>query len=399
MARRVLHVIPAVAPRYGGPSTATFGICHALEAAGVETMVATTDADGPDRLPVETGSLQKYRGIRTIFFPRVMSEAFKWSGPLGSWLAANVGSFDLVHIHGVFSHSSVAAARACRRARVPYFGRPLGQLDPWSLSQHRWRKWLMLELSGRDMLRGASAMHYTSEAERSLAERLPGLPSGVVVPLGIDDACFRTSAGRRRDAPYVLALSRLHIKKGFELLIDAFHAVPIDGRRVPAALVLAGDSDDEPYVAGLKRRAASGPARDRISFHGWVTGDARQSLFEGASLFALPSAQENFGLAVAEAMAAGVPVMVSPEVNLSADIEARRAGWVVARDRDGWTTAITAALADDAELAQRGRRARQLAERFRWPVVGRALADAYDGVLQPWAEATLGRHPVPDVMS
>jgi glycosyltransferase involved in cell wall biosynthesis len=383
MACRVLHVIPAVAPRYGGPSAATFGLCHALEAAGVDVVVATTDADGPGRLPVETGSLQKYRGVPVIFFPRAFSESFKWSGPLSAWVHANAGAFDLVHVHSVFSHSSIAASRACRAARVPYFVRPLGHLDPWSLNRHRLRKQVLMRLGAGDMLRRASAIHYTTDAERALAERaLPGLAPGVVVPLGVDDLCFAPG----RPAPsatdrYVLALSRLDVKKGFDLLIRVFHALQEDGECRGWSLVIAGDGDAS-YVAELQRLAADGPARDRIRFEGWVSGDARRVLVEGARLFALPSHQENFGLAVAEAMAAGVPVLVSPAVNLANDILAHGAGWVAPRDQASWKQAMRLILNDADELERRGRRARSAAERYRWPAVARQLADVYDGVLR-----------------
>jgi len=387
MSRRVLHVIPAVAPRYGGPSVATFGMCQALDANGVETVVATTDADGGDRLPVETGSLQTHRGVSTIFFPRVFSESFKWSGPLASWLDANAGGFDLVHVHAVFSHASIAAARACLRAGVPYIVRPLGTLDPWSLAHHRVRKQVLMKLGAGEMLRRASMIHYTSDAERTLAERALGwLPRGVVVPLGIDDDCFvPAGAPGRTAAPYVLALSRLHPKKGIELLIEAFHAIAGDAATSEWTLVIAGDGDRS-YVSGLERLAASGPASGRISFRGWVSGGERIRLVADARLFALPSQQENFGLAVAEAMAGGVAVMISPEVNLAADVAAHNAGWIVPRERDAWVAALRTALASPDEIERRGRRARILAEHFHWPAVGRELAVMYDAVMRHHAE-------------
>jgi glycosyltransferase involved in cell wall biosynthesis len=334
-------------------------------------------------LSVETGSLQKYRGVPVIFFPRAFSESFKWSGPLATWAHANAGAFDLVHIHSVFSHSSIAASRACRAARVPYFLRPLGHLDPWSLNRHRFRKQVLMRLGAGDMLRHAVAIHYTSDAERARAESaLPGLPPGVVVPLGVDDPCFASG----RPAPsasdrYVLALSRLDVKKGLDLLIRVFHALAEDGECPGWSLVVAGDGDAS-YVAELERLAAAGPARDRIRFAGWVSGDARRLLVEGARLFALPSHQENFGLAVAEAMAAGVPVLVSPAVNLANDILAHGAGWVAPRDHASWTQAMRLILSDADELERRGRRARGAAERYRWPAVARQLVDVYDGVLR-----------------
>ena len=395
MAQRILHVIPAVAPRYGGPSVATFGMCRALAAYDVETVVATTDADGPDRLPVETGSIVRYGDVPVIFFPRAFSESFKWSGLLASWVHSHVSGFDLVHIHAVFSHSSVTTGRACRHAGVPYVVRPLGNLDPWSLARHGWRKQLLFKLGVRDLLRHAAGIHYTSEAERQLAQgALPWLPQGIVVPLGVEDELFVTAPPASSDARYVLALCRLDVKKGIDLLIEAFHAQHARGVEHAWSLIIAGDGDPA-YVAKLHRLAKAGAARDRIAFRGWVTGAERHALIAGARAFALPSHQENFGLSVVEAMACGVPVIVTPGVNVSGEVAAHDAGWVVPRDRDAWTQTLAQVLADAAELSRRGRLARALAERFRWPSVGRQLVEVYAALLESRVAVAPRRHAAP----
>ena len=110
---KILHVIPAIAPRYGGPSQAIIEMCWALQREGTEVLIATTDADGECRLAVGTETQTVYRSVPTVFFRRQLSEAFKYSHYLACWLDKNVDSFDVVHIHAVFSHSSIAAARAC----------------------------------------------------------------------------------------------------------------------------------------------------------------------------------------------------------------------------------------------------------------------------------------------
>ena len=97
---RVLHVIPGIAPRYGGPSQAIIEMCRAVQSEGVKVLIATTDADGPNRLPVQLGARIEYLGVPTIFFSRQFSEAFKYSHSLAQWLDESVDSFHLVHIHG-----------------------------------------------------------------------------------------------------------------------------------------------------------------------------------------------------------------------------------------------------------------------------------------------------------
>src|SRR5262245_26004974 len=219
----ILHVIPAVAQRSGGPDPARRPEWRAHEALGAGTLVATTDADGPDRLRVTLNQITAYGGVRTRFFRSVWSEAFKYSPRFARWIRRHAHEFDAVHIRGVLSHVCLAAASACHASGVPYVMEPLGTLDRWSLSQKRWRKQLMLATSGRRALLGAAAIRCTSSDEKREAEALLGARTARVIPLAIDIAATtrtqKSISGQSGD-PYVLVLSRLHPVKGLKLLID-----------------------------------------------------------------------------------------------------------------------------------------------------------------------------------
>src|ERR1051325_1630180 len=366
---RVLHVIPSVADRSGGPATAIVPMCRALMQQGIDVQLVSTGVE-------EAG---EYKGVPAQLFPAELGASFKYSRPLASWLNANVRHFDLAHVHAVFNHSSAAAARACRRANVPYIIRPLGTLDPWSMTQKSLRKRVFWQFAGKGMMQGAAAVHYTSEAEKLATERFTGLNHGRVVPLGIE-----TTAARSREAlgeyfpslahdKYVLVLSRLHPKKALDVLIEAFRSLKFS----PWRLVLAGDGPDE-YVAKLKRTAASDP---RILFTGWVDGDRKNALLSCASLLALPSHQENFGLCVMEALSHSVPVLVSPDVNLAPEIVTANAGWIAAIDTDSLKAKLAEALSDDAERAKRGRAGRQLSQRYSWENTAVRLVQLYQHIL------------------
>jgi glycosyltransferase involved in cell wall biosynthesis len=225
-------------------------------------------------------------------------------------------------------------------------------------------------------------MHFTSEEERRLAQAaLPWLPAGSVVPLGVEDDLFITPAQRRAEptvaAPYILSLARLDPKKGLDRLIQAFHKATGRGACRDWRLVIAGDGAPD-YVQVLQALAHGGPAASHIAFEGWVTGEARRALLQQASLFALPSSQENFGISVVEAMAAGVPVIVSPGVNLAGDIVAAGAGWMATPDT--LTTMLAEACGAPTALRARGTAARQWAERYRWREVTPALLALYADV-------------------
>jgi len=382
---RVLHVIPSVAPRYGGPSLAVVQMCRALRGVGVDPLIATTDADGPGRLPVPLARVTDYQGVPVIFFSRQWTESFKYSAPLSAWLRKHVAEFDLVHIHAVFSHACLAAASACRRWSVPYLVRPLGTLDPWSLRQKRLRKWLLWHAWVEGMLRAAAVIHYTSEEERRLSEGLLGLDRGAVIPLGVDDVLlsdpppqhFRGRHPELGEAPYVLLLSRLHFKKGVELLLRAYLDLVREPEFAHWHLVIAGDGDAA-YVQSLERLAARDGRGGSVLFTGWLAGSEKTAALRGAALFVLPSRQENFGLAAVEAMVCGVPVLVSSQVNLAEEIKVAGAGWVAALERRALAVALAEALSDEVERHRRGGEGRQLVlRRFTWPTVVRELMALY----------------------
>ena len=384
---KILHVIPSVAPRYGGPSQAVYTMCRALQDQGTEVLIATTNADGSGELPVALGEKIVYQGAPTIFFPRQWSEALKYSRPLALWLEQNVKNFDLAHIHAVFSHACVAAARACRKSVVPYVVRPLGTLDPWSLKQKSVRKRLFWHLGVKRMLTGAAAIHYTSAEEKRLVETGLGLSGGVVVPNGLDLSFINHRTGRRTAPfgepqseighnPYVLALSRIHPKKGFELLIESFATLKKSGLFGSWRLVFAGDGDAE-YVNQLKALARRRGLNGDALFVGWLDGDSKYAALKDASLLAMPSYQENFGISLIEAMACGVPVLVSPHVNLAPEIEKAGAGWVAALGENELTSALAEALGSEQERWRRGNNGRELAGSYGAAEVATKLIDLY----------------------
>jgi len=224
------------------------------------------------------------------------------------------------------------------------------------------------------------------------------LSGGVVVPLGIDPDILETPAApydERRRHPYVLAISRLHPKKQFELLIDAFADAAAD--RPEWTLTIAGDGDPA-YVAALQHRASESAARGAVRFVGWVDGERKRDLLRHASLVALCSKHENFGLAILEGLAAGVPALVTRDVDFAADIERAGAGWVAAAERGPMAECLRAVFTEAEDGERRALAARVLAARFAWPRVGAELAALYDrlvrttraGAVDPVATAATG---------
>jgi glycosyltransferase involved in cell wall biosynthesis len=222
------------------------------------------------------------------------------------------------------------------------------------------------------MLTGAAALHYTTDDEQRRAEAAIGHLPGFVVPLGIDEgvAVADIVPPGRRDR-CVLALTRLHPVKNLEALIDAFGTVPAaSGWR----LIVAGTGDPG-YQAVLAERAR--PIGDRVQFAGWVDGEAKADLIARAAIFALPSHTENFGAGLLEALARGVPAIVSRSINLANEVERAGAGWVVANDAASLADALRRAIEDEGDRAARVLAARAFATRFLWPTVGASLLAEY----------------------
>lgn len=376
----ILHVIPAVAERYGGPSRAVVALCRALGERGVQTLIAATDADGPGALSVPLGQPVTFQGIGAIFFRRQFAESLKVSFSFSRWLAKRVRDFDAVHIHAVFSHCCFQAAARCRDAGVPYVFRPLGTLDPWSLAQKPLRKRFFLILGLRGLLENASAIHYTTPEEAESAERTLGLRHRAVIPLGVEDEFFEAAPAHPELSRTILALSRLHPKKNLDVLIQAFAEVAGTQGFEDWRLVIAGDGPAA-HRASLEAQAKR-LLGDRVVFTGWLDRGETARALRAAALFVSPSSQENFGLSVAEAMSCGLPVVVGPGVNLSGQIQEAQAGWVTRPLVPSLSDTLREAMASPEERLRRGKAARAFAEsRFRWSQVAASVEDLYRSFL------------------
>ena len=386
---KILHIIPSLSPKHGGPSFALPLIARSLREAGVQMDVTTTDDDGPDdRLSVPLGQPVERDGARYFYF-RKQTEFYKFSWPFRRWLSREVCNYDLVHIHALFSYTSVCAARIARRQRVPYIVRPLGVLNQWGMANRRpFLKRLSFRFIEQPILHHAAAIHYTSEQERIEAEIAGATARPFVIPLGLDLAPFQTLASPERflrrwpqtaGREIVLFLSRLDPKKGMDLLIDAF--AELKQRRTNALLVIAGDGEVG-FVRHLRERAEKRGIASDVMWTGFLDGGDKLSALAAAKAFVLPSYSENFGIAAVEALAAGVPVIVTKGVGIAGEIQRADAGIVVPGNSAKLAEAMHRLLSEP-ELAQRlSANGRKLArEHYSLEVMGSALSAMYRSVL------------------
>jgi glycosyltransferase involved in cell wall biosynthesis len=267
------------------------------------------------------------------------------------------------------------------------------------MKQKSLRKKVFWQAEVKQMLSSAAAVHYTAKDEQTATEHSLGLNHGVVVPLGIDTQTdklvSRNTLARKLPSlgehSYVLVLSRLLPTKGIDVLLEAFLALVKQTDFAQWRLVLAGEGPVD-YVANLKQTVAATGASEQVLFPGWLDGIEKEAALGNAALLALPSYHENFGLCVMEALSWGVPVLVSPQVNLAAEIEAAGAGWVAEIDRESIQLALEAALNSDEDRIQRGVNGRMLAGRFNWSVIAARLKELYSSILESKTVITAVSH-------
>lgn len=246
------------------------------------------------------------------------------------------------------------------------------------------------------ILRGAAAIHYTSRAEQieaAAADPAIGKIPSAVIPLPIEVSApdetidverFREKFPEIGNRPIVLFLSRIDPKKAIELLLSGFVEIV---RTVPRALLVLAGAGDDRYLALLRAMIEDKGLQDHVLWAGFLQGKDKAAAFRAASVYVLPSYSENFGIAAAEALAAGVPTVVSDQVALSADIAAANAGLVVPCEADAIANAVLRLLGDADLREDFSRRARTLAAaRFSLEVTGKALRNFYELGVNPRSE-------------
>ena len=335
---KILHVISSTDPKIGGPIEGMKQLYSQYSKLGVTAEVLCSDAPG---MPWHSG-----HGLPKVHALGPARNSYGYNNQLLSWLRENVDRYDAVIVNGIWQYHSLAVRKALANSNVPYFVFTHGMLDPWFKQTYplkHLKKWLYWPWAEYRVLRDANAVIFTCEEEKILARESFWLyraneavtSYGTSSPPGNTNELAERFLARHPDLQekrIILFLSRIHEKKGCDLLLKAFSQVAAQDNRLH--LVMAGP-DQTGWASTLKALAVTLDIADRISWPGMLQGDEKWGAFNAAEVFCLPSHQENFGIVVAEALACGKPVLISNKVNIWREIESDSAGFADSDDIEG----------------------------------------------------------------
>jgi glycosyltransferase involved in cell wall biosynthesis len=380
---KILHVAASYLPavRYGGTIVSVHGLCRALARRGHDVHVFTTSVDGPSDSAVPHGTPVQIDGVNVWYFQSRNARRLYYAPELAANLRRQVGDFAVVHTHAIYLWPLWSAARHAWRAGVPYVVSPRGMLEKELIEQKSqvWKAAAIGFIEKRTLER-AAAIHVTSRREADEARAFGfDLPPICEIPNGVDrdgDTGAASAAVEKVVAagPYALFLGRINWKKGLDRLLRALVHAP------STRLVLAGN-DEENYRPVLERIAIAEGVADRIVFTGAVGGADKALLLKRARMLVLPSYSENFGNVVLEAMAAGRPVIVTPEVGVADLVRDANVGFVADGDPVSLGSAM-ARLSSDRSLGDTlGARGQVLAStRYSWDAAAARMETLYAGL-------------------
>jgi glycosyltransferase involved in cell wall biosynthesis len=384
---KILHAIPSLDPATGGPPMVAARLAAAQAALGCELeIVSYRFPEAQQRIDASLATVPDIEKVKFQYLPPLTKpERFLARGARRR-LEPIVSQFDILHLHGVWDPLTYAMGSLAAAQKKPFVLTPHGMLDPWALTQKKWKKRIALILGYRWMLNQAAFLHFLNTDERDLVKNLHFTSPTRVLPNGIflqeldplpPRGTFRAAHPRFGTGKIIFFLSRLHFKKGLDYLADAFAIV---AKEFPGArLVVAGPDDG--VKSSFEAQIAKLGVADRVYLIGPIYAAEKIAALRDCDCFCLPSRQEGFSLAVTEAMACESPVVISTGCHFPEVAEAG-AGFITELNAPAVADGIAKILRDPAAAREMGIRGRNLVvTRFTWPQVAGKMIDYYKETL------------------
>lgn len=374
---KIIHIIGSFDPAKGGPQAVVVRLAAAQAALGHDvTIVSYSDDTISARALKATAAIPGFQCVKTFLLPMPDRYETLTGSRAAKALSAMISSASFVHMHGVWETILLRASMLCRKYHIPYCICCCGMLDVWSMQQKRWKKAIAFHLAFRRMLNGAAFVQALNQDEVDLMRPLRLTPPVVIIGNGIFLEEVETSEAKPDslpDHPYILFLSRLHYKKGLDILADAF--CKIADRYPQIDLVVAGP-DGGARTAFLTVISQAG-LQSRVHLTGALYGPTKIAALRNALCFCLPSRQEGFSVAITEALACGVPVVITDACHFPEVAEAN-AGIVCQLSAQAVATGLATVLNDSERAARMGHAGLRLVrDNYTWPQIAIQTIDAY----------------------
>jgi len=393
---KILCISPAYFPafQYGGPMFSLAALNKALAQKGVDVTVYTTNVG----LKAANTPLKKeidMEGVRVVYFPFLKffeilgTTGWQFSWSLTTALYKNVRFFDVVYILGVWNYPCLIAGYLCRKYRKPYVVSPRGQLYSYFFGVKSFKKWLCYILFAKRNIINASAIHYTSQDEAGMSCVTDYVnKKAFIVPCGLflsdlsnlpPKQNLRDEYPVLKDKKIILFLSRIDPGKGVDILINAY--IRLARQRQDVFLLMVGPLSEK-MKASLIDLLKKESCENRVFFTGLLSGAKKMEAYAASDIFVLPSYHESFGMAVIEAMACGLPVIISDKVGIHKEIKENNAGLIITCNTESLYNGIKTLL-DNRQLAETlAANARAMVARYYdIEVAAQKLIDKYRSIL------------------
>lgn len=384
---RLLVTIPAIATLYGGPSKSVCALAQALGHQGIAIDLITTNANGSNTLDVPCQTWIEATNYRLQYFSTHIWGDYKWSYPLATWLAQHLPDYHAVHINAVFSLTNLPFYKHCHRHHIPYIVAPRGMLEPWALAYKTTKKRLYYHLLERPALNRASALHALASPEAINLKDLNLKPPIVTLPNGLSPAdlppladpnLFYQHFPHTQGKTLILFLGRIDPKKGLDLLAPAF--AQVQAHHPNTHLIIAGP-DNIGFLPTAQQYFQTAHCAKAVTFTGLLSGPLKAAALAAATLYIAPSYSEGFSMSVLEAMASGLPCIITTGCNFPEATNAQ-AAHVVPIAADALAQAMLRCLADLPTAKAMGDRARQfILANYTWDRIATQLIEVYTAIL------------------
>jgi len=352
---RILHVVPSYKPAYiyGGPIESVSKLCEGLVLNGNKVDVFTTTANGVSELSMKPGTVDVVDGVTVTYFRRVTKDPTHISPALWLQLFLRVKNYDIVHIHSWWNILVIIAACICHLRGIKVVISPRGMLSEYILKSGNTKFKLMIHRTIGKFALSKCWFHATADSESKECQGIIKGWEGFTLPniITLSDNLIKK---KQNDAFNLIFLSRIHPKKGLELLFEAISVLNYEVK-----LKIAG-SGDQDYIDSLKIFAKNLGIFEKIEWVGWLNREEKFEALMNADLFVLVSMNENFANVVIEALHMGTPVLLSEDVALSSFVKHHDLGWICSLTKENVTSGLNEVYNDQDKLKRINKESRKI---------------------------------------